>query len=108
MGRGPRRTSVCVPGSLSQHGYGEHSSEHRLQRATCFAAVASFLLFAALHAASDAGSSNALLAASRGGSEMEDSVRRIHGDARLLLAHTIMAQGVRNDLAKVAGGKGSR
>ena len=36
------------------------------------------------------------------------SVKRIHSDARLLLAHTIMAKGARRDLSKIAGGKHSR
>ena len=41
-------------------------------------------------------------------SVVDSSIKRMHGDARLLLAHTIMAQGARRDLAKVAGGQASR
>ena len=45
---------------------------------------------------------------SKAARESDVDLRRMHGHARLLLANTIMAQGARKDLAKVAGGSDSR
>ena len=75
---------------------------------TVCAAAVSMVLLLASQAPVDTLRQAALLDARGDASAVDASVKRMHGDARLLLAHTIMAQGARRDLAKVAGGKASR
>lgn len=70
------------------------------------AGAAAFLLtlLVALHAPSGTHHGTAefavVLSSVRRAETGDDAVARMHGDAKLLLAHTIMAQGARHDLAK--------
>ena len=109
---GQTRKRVCVKaGGKGGKGCARPVQMSTWRRSTtlCAAAVSMVLLLASQAPVGTLRQAAPVALDANGDASVVDAtVKRMHGDARLLLAHTIMAQGARRDLAKVAGGKASR